>query len=132
MKISCPASVVGGCWHPSFKPSPVNFPLPHQLFSAQTAYTSGGLLLLMPIMHHFNVNDNLIILVSGLSGISGQIFRALAKTEITFFASVSVEVFANFFSAPIRAQMTRCVAPEETGKVKLLLQLQNAKFQITF
>ena len=71
----------------------------------------------MPLMHHFNVNDNLIIICSGLSGIFGQIFRALAKTEITFFASVSVEIFSNFFSAPIRAQMTRCVAPEETGKV---------------
>ena len=71
----------------------------------------------MPVMHHFNVNDNLIILFSGLSGICGQIFRALAKSEVTFFASVSVEVFASFFSAPIRAQMTRCVAPEELGKV---------------
>ena len=88
----------------------------------QTAYTSGGLLLLMPVMHHFNVNDNLIIICSGLSGISGQIFRALARTEVTFFTSVSVEIFSNFFSAPIRAQMTRCVAPEETGKVIILAQ----------
>ena len=78
---------------------------------------SAGLILLMPIFHHFNVNDNLIILTASVSGISGQILRALAKTEQIFFASISLDIAAYLFSAPIRAQMTRCILEEETGKV---------------
>ena len=36
-------------------------------------------------------------------------------------ASISVEVGSDLFSAPIRAQMTRCISPEETGKVFAML-----------
>ena len=61
-------------------------------------------------------------MLSGLSSISAQIFRALAGTnEDLFMASISVEVGSDLFSAPIRAQMTRCIAPEETGKVFAML-----------
>ena len=75
------------------------------------------MLLLMPIFHHFNVNDNIIILTASISGMSGQLMRAFAKSEKVFFSSMSLEVGTNLFSAPIRAQMTRCVLDEETGKV---------------
>ena len=75
------------------------------------------MILCIPVLHHFNVNDNIIILVSGLSGIAGQLFRAFAKTDTIFMASVAVEFGSNLFGAPIRAQITRCVLPEETGKV---------------
>ena len=61
-------------------------------------------------------------MLSGLSSISAQIFRALAGTrESLFMASISVEVGSDLFSAPIRAQMTRCISPEETGKVFAML-----------
>ena len=43
--------------------------------------------------------------------------RAFAKSEQVFFSSMSLEIGTNLFSAPIRAQMTRCVLDEETGKV---------------
>ena len=67
--------------------------------------------------HNFNVNDNMIVLVSSLSMICAQLIRAFAKTETVFFASVGAGFGAAMFSAPIRAQMTRCVPPEENGKV---------------
>ena len=55
--------------------------------------------------------------MSGLSGIAAQTFRALAKTETQFFGSIGVEIGSALFSAPIRAQMTRCILSQETGKV---------------
>ena len=75
------------------------------------------MMIFTPLMHHFNVNDNLIILMSSVSGISGQLIRAFAKTSTVFYSSVAVELACHMYSAPIRAQMTRCVLPEETGKV---------------
>jgi len=82
---------------------------------------SAGMILLTPLMHHFNVNDNLIILLSSVSGIAGQLMRAFAKNPTVFYASVAVELASNMFSPPIRAQMTRCILPEETGKVFAML-----------
>ena len=79
------------------------------------------MILLTPLMHHFNVNDNLIILLSSVSGIAGQLMRAFAKNPTVFYASVAVELASNMFSPPIRAQMTRCILPEETGKVNTLI-----------
>ena len=55
------------------------------------------------------------------SGIAAQVFRALAKTEESFFGSIGVEIGADLFSAPIRAQITRCILPEETGKVVFMI-----------
>ena len=75
----------------------------------------------MPVFHHFNVNDNIIIVCASVSIITGQIIRALAKTSTVFYASVSVEMFGSLFAGPIRGQMTRCIFPEETGKVFAML-----------
>ena len=75
----------------------------------------------MPIFHHFNVNDNIIIVCASVSVITGQVIRALAKTSDMFYASVSVEIFGSLFAGPIRGQMTRCIFPEETGKVFAML-----------
>ena len=82
-----------------------------------TVVASLGMMVLSPIFHHFNINDNMIVLVSSLSMISAQLIRAFAKTETVFFASVAAGFGGAMFSAPIRAQMTRCVPPEENGKV---------------
>ena len=75
----------------------------------------------MPLFHHFNVNDNLIILVSGVSCILSRVTRALAKTEDAFFASTACGLLLYIFQAPIRAQMTRCVSSSELGKVFAML-----------
>ena len=84
--------------------------------------TAAGIFVFSIFFHRLNLNDNIIIVLSGLSSISAQIFRALAGTnEDLFMASISVEVGSDLFSAPIRAQMTRCIAPEETGKVFAML-----------
>ena len=83
-----------------------------------TVVASLGMMLLSPIFHHFNINDNMIVLVSSISMISAQLIRAFAKTETVFFASVGAGFGAAMFMAPIRAQMTRCVPPEENGKVE--------------
>ena len=82
-----------------------------------TVVASLGMMFLSPIFHHFNINDNIIVLTSSLSMITAQLIRAFAKTETVFFASVGAGFGAAMFSAPIRAQMTRCVPPEENGKV---------------
>ena len=71
----------------------------------------------LPIFHHFNVNDNIIILTSSISGIASRLIKALAKTETTFFLAPLGGIFLNVFYAPIRAQMTRCVTNEDLGKV---------------
>ena len=75
----------------------------------------------MPVFHHFNVNDNIIIVSASVSIIAGQMSRALARTSTVFYASVSVEMFGSLFAGPIRGQMTRCIFPEETGKVFAML-----------
>merc|ERR1712241_530241 len=75
----------------------------------------------MPLFHHFNVNDNLIILSSGVSCILSRVTRALAKSEQAFLASSACGLLLYIFSAPIRAQMTRCVSSSELGKVFAML-----------
>ena len=87
----------------------------------QTGIHGGGILLFMPVFHHFNVNDNIIIVSAAVSVITGQVIRALARTSVVFTASVTVEIFGSLFAGPIRGQMTRCVFPEETGKVFAML-----------
>ena len=48
----------------------------------------------MPLFHHFNINDNLIILISGLSCITSRVTRALARNEYSFFLfSVIFSIF---------------------------------------
>ena len=92
------------------------------LIYLQKFTTAAGIFVFSIFFHRLNLNDNIIIVLSGLSSISAQIFRALAGTnEDLFMASISVEVGSDLFSAPIRAQMTRCIAPEETGKVFAML-----------
>ena len=75
-----------------------------------------GTFIFVPIFHHFNVNDNIIIMLACFSSVSSRIVRAFAKTELVFFSSTLCGVWMYISSAPIRAQMTRCVAPEELGK----------------
>ena len=87
----------------------------------QTGIHGGGILLFMPVFHHFNVNDNIIIVSAAVSVIAGQVIRALARTSVVFTASVTVEIFGSLFAGPIRGQMTRCIFPEETGKVFAML-----------
>ena len=87
----------------------------------QTGIHGGGILLFMPVFHHFNVNDNIIIVSAAVSVITGQVIRALARTSVVFTASVTVEIFGSLFAGPIRGQMTRCILPEETGKVFAML-----------
>ena len=87
----------------------------------QTGIHGGGILLFMPVFHHFNVNDNIIIVSAAGSVITGQIIRALARTSLVFTVSVTVEIFGSLFAGPIRGQMTRCIFPEETGKVFAML-----------
>ena len=71
----------------------------------------------MPIFHHFNLNDNIIILLASSSSILSKMVKAFARSETAFFASTAGGVFMYVSSAPIRAQMTRCVSVEELGKV---------------
>ena len=61
-----------------------------------------GILLFMPVFHHFNINDNIIIVCASVSIMAGQVIRALAKTSTVFYASVSVEIFGSLFAGPIR------------------------------
>ena len=63
------------------------------------------------------MNDNLIIMLACASSVSSRLVRAFAKTELVFFASTACGIWMYTSSAPIRAQMTRCVAPDELGKV---------------
>ena len=49
--------------------------------------------------------------------IATQVARALATSPRTFYSSICLEVASDLHSPPIRAQMTRCILPQETGKV---------------
>ena len=56
----------------------------------------------MPLFHHFNVNDNIILLVAYTSRLSAWIIRAFAKTGQVFYASTGAAAFGMITSAPIR------------------------------
>ena len=77
----------------------------------------------MPLFHHFNVNDNIVLLISSLSRLSAWLMRALAKTSGVFYASTGAGILCMLTSAPIRAQMSRCVPSEDLGKVDTLCKL---------
>ena len=85
----------------------------------QTLVNNFGTLLFMPLFHYFNVNDNLIILTSSLSGLASKLMRAFAKTEDIFFASNVLGVLLYGFYAPVRAEMTRCIPSQDLGKVRI-------------
>ena len=87
----------------------------------QTLVNDIGGLLMMPVFHYFNVNDNLIILASCVSVIGQRLTKAFAKTEVTFFASNALGGLMYAFYAPLRAQISRCVPSEELGKVNAVL-----------
>ena len=80
-----------------------------------------GLVTLMPLFHHFNVNDNVIILISIFSRMAFYVFKVLVKTEEAFFASAAFGFLINLFYAPIRVIVTRCVSAEELGKERLVM-----------
>ena len=86
-----------------------------------TIAASLGLMLFTPLFHHFNVHDNIILLISSVSLISAQMIRAFAQNEAVFFGSVAADFGSSMFMAPIRAQMTRCIPIEENGKVFAML-----------
>ena len=87
----------------------------------KTIIESVGMATLMPVFHYFNVNDNIIIILACLSASSAQIFRGFATKPWMFFASAGLDFASSTISPPIRAQMTRCVYPHETGKVFAML-----------
>ena len=87
----------------------------------QTLVNDIGKLLMMPVFHHFNINDNLIILASCVSLTAQRLTKAFAKTEVTFFASNGLAGLMYAFYSPIRAQISRCVPSEELGKVNAVL-----------
>ena len=84
----------------------------------QNSIVNVGTFISMPIFHYFNLNDNIIILLAIGSAISIRVVKVFARSEEVFFASTAFGVFMGVSSAPIRAQMTRCVAAVELGKVK--------------
>lgn len=55
--------------------------------------------------------------MGSLSGIGAFILAGLAKTETVFYANSAIGVISWTFFAPIRAQISRCVASEDLGKV---------------
>ena len=85
----------------------------------------------MPLFHHFNVNDNIVLLISSLSRLSAWLMRALAKTSGVFYASTGAGILCMLTSAPIRAQMSRCVPSEDLGKVNIM-QTSNNIYHILF
>jgi len=87
----------------------------------KTIIESIGMATLMPIFHYFNINDNLIILLSFMSAFSAQMFRGFATKSWMMFASAGVDFATSILSAPVRAQITSCVYPHETGKVFAML-----------
>ena len=87
----------------------------------QTIVTTSGAMLIMPLFHHFNVNDSVIILACSVSMVATRLIKALATTEEIFFASNGVAMLLLAFYAPVRAQMTRCVPSQDLGKVRLTL-----------
>ena len=79
----------------------------------------------MPLFHHFNVHDNIIILVGMVSNMTARTIKPLAKTKNVFFISWAC-CCSSVFYAPVRAQISRCVSAEELGKVERFA-VQNCK-----
>lgn len=71
----------------------------------------------MPLFHHFNVHDNIIILVGMVSNMTARTIKPLAKTKNVFFISWAC-CCSSVFYAPVRAQISRCISAEELGKVE--------------
>ena len=88
----------------------------------QNVMSMVGVILIMPLFHYFNGNDNIIIICSGISKILSQSVRAFAKTEVVFFSSTAVGTLRIIYNAPVRAQISRCVEPRELGKVETCRQ----------
>ena len=76
-----------------------------------------GTAVAIPVLHYFNTNDNLIILISTASLVALRFTKWLAKTGDVFLASTAIGALENVFYAPTRSQITRCVSSEELGKV---------------
>ena len=71
-----------------------------------------------PIFHYFNITDNIVVMMSGLSISSAFVMRGLAKTELVYYLSTGLGMMRNMFFAAIRAQMSRCITSEDLGKVR--------------
>ena len=61
-----------------------------------------GTMIAMPVFHHFDVNDNIILLAAYTSRLSAWLLRAFAKTSQVFYASTGAAVLGMITSAPIR------------------------------
>ena len=79
-----------------------------------------GTAIAIPVLHHFNANDNLIILISTVSLVAMRFTKWLARTGDLFLASTAIGSLENVFYAPTRTQITRCAPSEELGKVTLI------------
>lgn len=64
-----------------------------------------GTFIFVPIFHHFNVNDNIIIMLACFSSVSSRLVRAFAKTELVFFSSTLCGIWLYISSAPIRSDV---------------------------
>ena len=60
-----------------------------------------GSLVVTPLLHHFNVNDNLIILLSCASALGSRAFKGLARTSTVFIINTAFCV-SGLFWAPFR------------------------------
>ena len=89
----------------------------------QTLINDIGSLLFMPLFHYFNVNNNLVILASGMSGMTSRLMKAFAKTETTFFAANVFAVLLYGFYAPGRAEMSWCVPSQNLSRLKQVSSL---------
>ena len=80
-----------------------------------------GSVISIPVLHYFNRNDNEIILISVVSCILQKLCKALVRTEGKYFAATALGLLINVYYAPVRVQVSRCVPPEELGKVNVIL-----------
>ena len=91
---------------------PKNVPMLETLYldciyvTSQDLVCDLGTFIFVPIFHHYNVNDNIIIMLACFSSVSSRIVRAFAKTELVFFSSTLCGVWMYISSAPIRSNIT--------------------------
>ncbi|XP_023322692.1 uncharacterized protein LOC111697052 isoform X2 [Eurytemora carolleeae] len=90
--------------------------------TTRSLISSFGLILLLPLFKHFNLHDTVIIIIATLSSISGALVKAFSQGKgWMFYISAALEIVSSLHGPPIRAEMLRCCAPEETGKMFAML-----------
>ena len=80
-----------------------------------------GLVVFMPMFHFCHVTDITIIGLATILLMASRVILGLATDAWMFYLAALVDLLQSCFSPAIRAIMSKCVTPEEIGKIFAIL-----------